>query len=136
MLSSKMTFASLTRISDLAEKPFDIRPLDRSLWATGDYAVGEVKATSRATQIELTSGRMTEVEVGDPIVGALGVRQATLESVGSWQDVGDDLSMQAMTAAGLLGSITSRSTFVNKPIDLNYLGHAMRGEQKISMQDF
>jgi hypothetical protein len=136
MPKSKMTHASLTRIADLDRLPFDIEAVDRSMWATGDYTVGEVTETSRSTRVELTTGRMTEVEVGDLIVGALGVRAATLEAVGSWQDVGDDLRLHAMTAAGLLGRVTSCSTFLNKPIDLVYRGHVMRSGQKVRMQDF
>ncbi len=111
-------------------------PLDQSDWETGDYAVGEVTAVSRSTRLELTTGRMTEVAVGDSIVGALGVRAATLEAVGSWQDVQDDQVMQVMTAAGLLGRVTSQSTFMTPPIDLVYRGHVMRSKQKLRMRDF
>jgi hypothetical protein len=79
---------------------------------------------------------MIEVAVGDLIIGALGIRAATLEAVGSWQDVHEDNSMQMMTAAGLLGRVTSQSTFINKPIDLIYRGHVVRSGQKVRMQDF
>jgi hypothetical protein len=136
MLDSKLTYGSLTRITDFDRQAFDVEVLDRSLWATGDYAVGEVTETSRTTLVELPTGRMTEVAVGDGIVGALGIRTATLEIVGSWHDVGDDLRLQAMNAAGILGRVTSRSTFTNKPIDLIYRGHVMRSGKKVRMQDF
>ncbi len=131
MITSKMTCASLTRIADFDQRPFDVLPLDRQDWATGDYAVGEVTAASRSTLVELNTGRMTEVAVGDWVVGALGIRAATLEAVGSWQDIQGDQSMQLMTAAGLLGRVTSQSTFINKPIDLVYRGHLMRSDQKV-----
>jgi hypothetical protein len=136
MFPNKMTLASLTRIADLDRQPFDVEAVDRSMWATGDYAVGEVTETSRSTPVELTTGRLTEVAVGDWIVGALGVRAATLEAVGSWLDVGDDLRLNAMNAAGMLGRVTSRSTFINKPIDLAYRGHVLRSGRKVRMQDF
>ena len=131
-----LTYASLTRISDLGQRAFEIEPCDRSEWATGDYVVGEVIQAPRSTHVELTSGRMTEVAVGDRLIGALGMRQATLEAVGSWCDVGEDLTMQAMTAAGLFGRITSQSTFIDRPIDLVYRGHAKREGNCVRMSDF
>lgn len=136
MASTKMTLASLTRIADLDKHPFDVELCDRSTWATGDYSVGEVTETSRTTLIELASGRMIEVAVGDLVVGALGVRAATLESVGSWRDIGNDLRMQVMTGAGLLGRVTSQSTFISKPIELVYRGHLFRSGRKLRMPDF
>ena len=60
---------------------------------------------SRLSQIELTSGRMVEVVEGDLIVGAFGVRYATLEAVGGWQGIGHDRMMEALTGAGLLGRL-------------------------------
>ena len=136
MNAGKMTCASLTRIADFDQHPFDVGVVDRDNWATGDYVVGEVTAASRSTPVELNSGRMVEVTVGDWIVGALGIRAATLEAVGSWQDIQSDGAIQLMTAAGLLGRVTSQSTFIHTPIELVYRGHAMRSDQKLQMQDF
>ena len=136
MAGLHLTHASLTRISDLRERPFEIEPIDRSMWATGDYAVGEVTATSPSVRVELTSGRMVEVAPGDYVVGALGIREATLEAVGSWRDIEDDLRMQAMTAAGIFGRITSRSTFIHEPIEFAYRGHVKRQGKKVRMEDF
>jgi hypothetical protein len=136
MIRTKMTSLSLTRIADFDHTPFDVQRLDRAQWATGDYAVGEVTATTRKSLVELTSGRMIEVTVGDQLIGALGVRAATLEAVGSWREVSDDLRMHAMTGAGLLGRVTSSSTFIPNPIELIYRGHVMRSGQKVRMQDF
>ncbi|MCA9139623.1 MAG: hypothetical protein KDB00_22775 [Planctomycetales bacterium] len=136
MSETKMTFASLTRISDLEDIPFTLDVLPRDRWATGDYVIGEVTQTSPNRQIELSTGRMIEVSIGDLVVGAFGFRAATLESVGSWQDIPDDGRMHAMTAAGLIGAVTSRSSFVGEPIHLEYRGHVTRGVQKVTMQDF
>lgn len=136
MPATKMTLASLTRISDLDAAPFDHGELPRDCWATGDYVVGEVIETSPARSIELSTGRMIEVSVGDLIVGAFGHREATLESVGSWRDIPGDNSMHAMTAAGLIGKVTSRSPFVGEPIHLAYRGHVLRGGNKVTMHDF
>ena len=74
----KYFYASLSRISDLAEEGFELTMLDRSEWATGDYVVGEV--VSRPTTMsraELRSGRMIELVEGDFVVGAWGTRAAT-----------------------------------------------------------
>ncbi|MCS7468394.1 hypothetical protein NZK35_17210 [Stieleria sp. ICT_E10.1] len=136
MCETKYTFGSLTRISDLAETPFEVELLSRDAWATGDYVVGEVTQTSPSRKIELTTGRMIEVSIGDWIVGAFGFRAATLESVGSWQEIPYDGQMHAMTAAGLIGTVTSRSSFVGEPIHLLYRGHVKRGGEKVVMQDF
>ena len=128
--------ASLTRISDLKTKPFQVTPLSRDSWASGDYVVGQVTACSHASLIELTSGRMAELSVGDHLIGALGVRAATLEAVGSWEKVGDDGRMQAMTAAGIMGRVTSLSSFIPTPIDLQYRGHVRRDNQTVKMANF
>ena len=136
MSDTKMTFASLTRISDLDEQPFEQMSLPREGWATGDYVVGEVTMTTPNRRIELANGRMIEVCVGDEIVGAFGFRAATLDSVGSWRDIPSDGRMQAMTAAGLMGTVTSRSSFELEPIHLVYRGHVTRSGRKVTMQDF
>jgi hypothetical protein len=135
-MTPPIALASLTRIADLSQTAFDITPIDRSQWETGDYAVCEVTQTSHSSQIELTTGRMTEVAVGDLVIGALGIRAATLEAVGSWEDVGENLRLQVMTAAGLLGKVTSQSSFIPKPIDLVYRGHVTRKDVMVRMQDF
>ncbi len=106
------------------------------MWATGDYVVGEVTSTSRTSLVELTSGRMVEVSIGDLLVGALGIRAATLEAVGHWRDIPEDGFMQAMTAAGIFGRVTSQSSFIPRPIELQYRGHVTRTNRKVRMQDF
>ena len=50
--------------------------------------------------VELTSGRMVEVLQGDLIVGAFGVRRATLEAVGDWQHIDSDGRLEALTEGG------------------------------------
>ncbi len=107
-MRTKYFFTSLTRISNLPEVPFSVEPLRRELWDTGDYVVGEVDSPpSNLGRIELASGRVVEVVEGDLIVGAFGTRYATLEAVGEWRDIEDDLRMKALTGAGLFGKVTS-----------------------------
>ena len=128
--------SSLTRKSDLNEKPWDIARLPKQDWATGDFVVGEITGPrNRLLQFELASGRMVEALRRDCVVGALGNRSATLEAVGSWMDIsGDD--MHAMTSAGLFGKITSLSTLIPPVTALNYTGHVVRDGNKVTMGDF
>jgi hypothetical protein len=136
-MNAKYFFASLTRISDLPEISFHAKPMPRKSWSTGDYVVGEVSGpVSRRSLLELSTGRMVEVAEGDLIVGALGTRYATLETVGSWQNVGNDGRMEALTAAGLFGKSTSRSTILHPPIALAYKGHILVRGEKVAMGNF
>jgi hypothetical protein len=78
---------------------------------------------------------MIPVQAGTLIVGALGDRAATLEGVGSWTDVVDG-HMHAMTSAGLFGAFTSLSSYLPKPMSLDYMGHIFRGGSKTRMMDY
>ncbi|MEZ6060139.1 MAG: DUF1611 domain-containing protein [Planctomycetaceae bacterium] len=133
----KPHFTSLTRISDLDGEPYDVRPWTRDEWRTGDYVAGLVVSEWHPDgRLELTNGREMCPSAGDIVIGALGTRTATLEAVGDWRDIGSDGAMDAMTAAGLFGRITSMSHFLGHVIRLRYLGHVVRGENKMIMQDF
>jgi len=129
-------FASVTRITDLAVDNFVTCSLLRERWSTGDYVVGRVLNTQgHHHNIELTSGRMVDVMEDDLVVGALGARAATLEAVGDWQSIGDSGEFDALTSAGLFGRTTSLSPFLPPPMPLKYVGHVMRGDHKITMQN-
>lgn len=128
--------SSLTRISDLDSKPYEVTRIPKDGWDTGDYVVGEITGSSgRTYHIELASGRMVSAMPGDHVVGAFGNRSATLEGVGSWSDIKDD-RMNAMTSAGLFGAITSLSPMIPRTVGLKYLGHATRDGRKVCMPDF
>lgn len=129
-------FSTVTRISDVETKAFDVAALPRSEWATGDYVLCEVSGRPGPLyKIERPSGRMCEVFEGDLIVGAFGVRAATLEGVGGWQDIGEDGKLHALTGAGLLGNATSVSPLLPSLMALEYKGHLTRGE-KLTMKGF
>ncbi len=133
---SRPFFTTVTRISDIETTPFDVIALPHSEWANGDYVVCEVLGRPGPLyNIERPSGRMCQVFDGDLVVGALGVRAATLEGVGSWADVGEDGAMHALTSAGLLGKATSVSPLLPSLMDLKYKGHVTRG-QKLTMKQF
>jgi len=134
--AGKTVYGSLTRISDLDTVPYEVESVSTSDWQMGEYVVGEVTGeSSELYRIEDASGVMVPVSRGDRVVGALGVRAATLEGVGSYRDVDGD-QLQALTNAGLLGAFTSLSKYMAQPISLRYLGHATRDGRRIRMQDF
>lgn len=135
-MSTRM-YGSLARIADFKDSNFEIRQLERSVWATGDYVETEVVGTpTEFYRIEDRIGHMVRLEPGDWVVGALGDRAATLEGVGSWKEIGEDGEMHALTAAALLGRFTSYSTLFPDPMRLAYRGHLCRDGKKVCMRDF
>lgn len=130
-------FTSLTRISDLADKAFEMQPIDRSEWATGDYVIGKIlDPGSTSLLLELPSGRMRGVIGGEYIVGAFGERFATLEVTGTWKKITNDLKFHLLTGAGLFGKLTSKSMFLPQMMELEYAGHVVRKGAKITMDSF
>lgn len=137
MSRTKCFYLSLTRITDLEDAPYDVESVSRGLWGTGDYVMGEItKRHSSYSFLELSTGRLIEGMPGDRVIGALGKRCATLEGVGSWEEIGDDLSMHSMTAAGLFGKVTSISQLSPQPVPLDYVGHVTRNGSTLNMLDF
>jgi hypothetical protein len=132
-----MVHTSLTRISDLADESFGVERLPFERWTDGDYVVARVAAPPRGfTTVELASGRMAEVVEDDVLIGALGVRHATLEAVGSWRAVGADGRLDVLTSAGLLGRVTSLSQALPQIIETRYHGHVVRDGAKVTMGEF
>ncbi|MCB9293749.1 MAG: DUF1611 domain-containing protein [Lewinellaceae bacterium] len=132
----QFTFTSLARNSGLMDGDFGTRPIPFSQWATGDFiAVELMKPGSASARIELHNGRMMDPLKGERLVGALGVRHATLEITGSWRAVKHHERFHLMTAAGLIGRVTSASTFSPIPIEVEYLGHVIRQGAKCTMRN-
>ena len=130
-------FTSLTRISDLESRPFEIEPLDRGAWADGDYVICEaIGPRTGLYRVEIVSGRRPRVVPGDRIVGALGRRAATLECVGDWRAAENERDLHALTAAGLVGKAQSVAPFLPGFMRLAYVGHAVRDGRKLTMGDF
>jgi hypothetical protein len=128
---------SLTRISDLDAVPFEVAPLDRSEWQTGQYISAAIAgATVRPYRLELCGGRQCEVVPGDRIIGALGRRAATLQAVGDWEEVGEDLGLDLLSMAGVTGRCTSKSAFSKLIAPMTYLGHVTRDGTPVSMGQF
>lgn len=136
-MKTKYFFPSLTRIADLHEHPFEVRPIPRKNWALGDYVAGQVNGKPHTEcQLELASGRMLELMEGDLLIGAFGNRAATLAGVGDWEGIGSELIMEALTSAGLLGKSTSVAYSQTAFTQLTYMGHVIRADQKLNMRDF
>lgn len=136
-MNTKYIYASLTRISDLEEKAFQVEKKAKSHWQTGDYVVCKILDTSNNDlKIELKNGRMRGVMEGELLVGALGERFATLDATGTWKKVGADLKLTVLTGAGLLGKLTSKSYYSPGLINVQYLGHAVRNGEKLTMESF
>lgn len=95
--SPRYIFGSLTRISDLERRPFNVSRLpDKAKWDTGDYVVARYQSplsyaragpTEKNFFCELPTGRHQYYEPGDVVVGALGARRATQELCGDWRAV-------------------------------------------------
>lgn len=128
-------FSSVTRISSLGEIDFQVEAVPRQHWCNGDYVVAEVITRMNSLKIELTNGRMTEAGKGDIVVGALGARFATLEVVGTWERVQEDMEMHLLTGAGLMGRTTSKSFQLPPLIGIKYLGHVKVKGKSVNMID-
>lgn len=135
-IQSKYIFTSLTRISDLQEKPFQVAVMEKDAWANGDYVAAKVIKHSGTYRAELYNGRMMELMESDLLIGALGRRYATLEATGNWEEVGPDGRMNLLTGAGLFGKMTSQSFVFPSYIELQYVGHLLRHGHKVTMNDF
>jgi hypothetical protein len=76
---------------------------------------------------------MVEIMEGDLVVGALGLRAATLEAAGGWESIDECGRFDALTSAGIFGITTSISPFLTPPMPLLYQGHVTRHDEKVTM---
>jgi hypothetical protein len=137
MMNPHYFFGSVTRNTDLWLRPFELKPLDFTDWSTGDFVAGRVTGKrNRLYMCETKTGRMADMVRGDLMIGALGKRAATLEGVGDWRAVDDDLELDALTGAGLLGKATSIAPMLPELMRLEYLGHVVRDGKKQGMMGF
>ena len=139
MEKKRYVYGSITRISDLERNPFGVHPLKREDWETGDYIVGRYTTfgiSKPSDEVELATGRRAHIMQGDLMVGALGIRNSTLESVGDWNCIGSDGHMEDLTGAGVFGRETSRSDAIPPSPPFAYVGHVVRNGRKVCMDDF
>jgi hypothetical protein len=137
-LGANVVFASVTRNASLPDRLDSVEQLPRGRWSAGDFVAGTVLEQPGVSHtVETTSGRMAEVFPGDVLVGALGTRYATLEAVGDWREIEDDLLLDSLTRAGVLGKCTSVAPqSLLQVISLRYLGHVLERGEKLTMADF
>lgn len=135
-MDSRYIFTSLTRISSLPDGNFQVKPLPKEQWETGDYVVCSVEKPRNVLKIELVNGRMADAGLGDLLVGVFGIRSATMEATGTWEAVGNDHMMHVLTGAGLFGKMTSRSTLLPDLIPIKYRGHVHINGRKQRMRNF
>jgi hypothetical protein len=135
-MNEKLFFTSVTRISDLRDTPFEVRPIPREKWEMGDYVVTEVTESVSRRIVELSTGRVIEVAEGDMLVGAFGRREATLEATGDWSRIGEDGACEILSGGGLIGREVSRSMLEQPLIHLQYRGHPTRQGVKVTTHDF
>lgn len=113
--------ASVAQHSDLSQ---EVRLSDSILCEEGVLVAARVlNNKNRYNQLELTSGRMATVKMGDVVVGALGHRNALRGYSGRLPtalDVGD--TIQLLNIGGVLGHCDSANPDVGAPFDCEVLG--------------
>lgn len=135
MARPRTAIGSVARIADFERHPPEVAPRAQELWATGDYVVCEMLDSGPGSfRVETPSGAYEEIRPGDRAIGALGTRAATLEAVGDWRAVEDDLVMHSLTAACVFGRCTSVAVSSPPMPTVRYLGHAMREGEACTMQ--
>jgi len=139
MNNNRYIYGSLTRTSDLptTQSSCVVHPLKREEWATGDFVVGAYTGTGSPTDIvELATGRYARLMRNDLLVGALGIRRATLESVGDWHNIGVNGRMEDLTKSGFFGRERDHNIRIPDAPPFVYQGHVIRNGRKVCMQDF
>jgi len=133
MSAPRTVIGSVARLADFDDRPPQIEPRDRARWANGDFVVCEM-LDEDPFMIEIPSGENDSISRGDRLIGTLGTRAATLQAVGTWSAVEDDLLLDTLTPAGVLGRCTSASIPPPPMAKIRYLGHAIRDGEPCTMQ--
>jgi hypothetical protein len=135
MPPTRTAVGSVARLGDFEALPPEVEPRPREQWATGDCVVCEMLDDgSGPFSIEPAGGGTEEIAPGDRLIGALGTRAATLQVVGDWRAVEDDLVLDTLTPAGVLGRCTSASVPPPPMAKVRYLGHAIRDGEPCTMR--
>ena len=131
-------YPSVTRIADIEEVPYQVAPLQREMWSSGQYVMFEVtdENETRSYEMERADGRSAQVFVGDKVIGALGKRAATLQAVGDWEVADGPADLALLNIAGVAGRLLSRSPFASAVPPVHYIGHLTRAGRPLAMGDF
>jgi len=136
MINNKYILSSLCRNTNWNPKEIKLRKLPVNQWKNGDYITGLSTISNYGNLfVERRNGRMMHNMNGDVIIGALGVRHATLEATGSWRELKEGDKLQMLTGAGLIGKCTSKSFYIPNLIELDYLGHVAINDRVQNMDD-
>jgi hypothetical protein len=133
MTAPRTVVGSVARLADFERRPPSIEPRPRAQWATGDF-VGCEMLDAGPLRIEVPGGENDSIRLGDRLVGALGRRAATLQAVGDWRAVQEDLLLHTLTPAGVLGRCTSASIPPPPMARVRYLGHALLDGEPCTMR--
>ncbi len=105
----------------------DVRVSDEFLCKEGDVlAVRVLNAKAQYNSLELTTGRMSALQPGDVIAGALGHRNALQGYAGvipNSLQVGGTINI--LNLGGVLGRCTSSSPIVGEPFECEVLGQVL-----------
>ncbi len=128
---------ALTRITNLATTPYSLQPVPRDIWRGGDYVAGVVRRRPHPMfRVEIANGRHLDVLRGHILIGALGMRYATLEATGDWRHIDATGHMHLLTGGGVISHLTSTSPFLPLPISLRYAGHVCIDGRPVNMRDY
>ncbi|KAL9190846.1 hypothetical protein ACHAXT_000552 [Thalassiosira profunda] len=88
--------------------------------------------------VELCDGSLHPLKSNDLVVGALGVREATQECVGTWKRIGGGPhpGIHQICGSGMFGKETDRSARHHPPATFRYQGHCFRLGKKLRMKDY
>ena len=132
-MTTPLVRASVTRVARLGPH-VDWEPVPHDRWRSGDFVAAEVvDDPSPNASVEATDGRMVEVRPGDIVLGALGERAATLEVVGDWREVGDDLRLDGLTARGAGPGDLGGPRGTPPDVPMTYRGHVVAGGSPLTM---
>jgi len=128
---------SVARITPLDPANLASQSFPQEEWSNADLVVAEVLSPpNQLSKAELPNGRMLDLARGDRVVGALGRRAATLECVGSFEAVKADLQLDLLTPGGLLGKITSQSSYLGLVPHLRYQGHVLVQGERANLRNY
>jgi len=131
----RTVIGSVARGGGFADRPPEAVPRPRDRWATGDYVVAEMLAGDEDSfPVEPPGGGIEEIGPGDRLIGALGTRAAILTLVGDWRGVGEDLVLETLTQAGVLGRCSSTAVPPPPIARMRYVGHATRDGEPVTMR--
>ncbi len=131
--------SKIASVAGAANLPLDVRIAMVTLRPrAGDVVAVKVLSENPGyDRLELTSGRLARLSVGDVFIGVMGARRALKGYVGdvpSELAVGDELHILNM--GGVLGRCTGFNQAMGQPVRTEYLGAVLHEGSLINIADF